>query len=54
VLGKVILYYDPNPGSSTDAQKIHLWGGTINIVTDGSQPTVTIPPGGIAIGRDPA
>lgn len=54
VLGKVILFYDPAPGSSTDVQKIHLWGGSINIVTDGSQPTVTIPPSGIAIARDAA
>ena len=53
-LGKVILYYDPAPGSSTDAQKIHLWGGSINIVTDGSQPTVTIPPSGIATARNAA
>ncbi len=54
VLGKVILFYDPAPGSSTDAQKIHLWGGTINIVTDGSQPTVTLPPSGIATARNAA
>jgi hypothetical protein len=54
VLGKVIFYYDPAPGSSTDAQKTHLWGGTINIVTDGGQPTVTIPPGGIATARNAA
>lgn len=54
VLGKVILYYDPAPGSSTDAQKLHLWGGSVNIVTDGSSPTVTIPPSGIAIARNAA
>lgn len=54
VFGKVILYYDPSPGTSTDTQKVHLWGGSINIVTDGSQPTVTLPPSGIAIARDGA
>jgi hypothetical protein len=54
VIGKVVMYFDPAPGSSNDTQKIQLWGGTVNIVTDGSQPTVTIPPSGIAIARSPA
>jgi hypothetical protein len=53
-LSKVVLYYDPSPGTSTDVQKIHLWGASINIVTDGSQPTVSFGASGIAIAKDGA
>jgi hypothetical protein len=48
----MVYYYDPTPGSSTDAQKIHLASTPVNMATDGSTLRVTIPPSGIATYRD--
>lgn len=54
ILGRMVYYYDPTPGSSTDAQKIHLASTPVTMSTDGSTLRVTIPPSGIATYRDGA
>lgn len=52
-LGRIVYYFDPTPGSSTDAQKIHLASAPLTTITDGSTVMVTIDAAGIS-GADDA
>lgn len=52
VLGRIVYYFDPAPGSSTDAQKIHLVSAAVDAVTDGSTIMITIDVGGVATAAD--
>lgn len=47
-LGRVVYYFDPTPGASTDAQLRHLVSAPLTTVTDGSTLMITIDDAGIA------
>lgn len=53
LLGKVVWYYDPTPGSSNDAQLIHLGGADISFTTDGTTLVLTLGANGLATVEDP-
>jgi hypothetical protein len=51
-VGRIVYYYDPNPGGSTDAQRIHLISAPLDVQTDGSTIMVTIDDNGISRADD--
>jgi hypothetical protein len=54
VLGKIVYYYDPAPGTSTDATRIPLAGADISATTDGTHLVISVGTLGIALARNPS
>lgn len=53
LVGRMVIYYDPTPGTSTDAQLIPLFSPDVAAQTDGTHLVVTIDAEGIARARRP-
>ncbi len=53
VIGSLVLFYDPAPGSPVAANQLPLIATPIGYTTDGNHMVITILPTGLAIVRNP-
>lgn len=51
-IGRIVYFYDPTPGGTTDAQLIHLASTPMDTQTDGSTIMVTVDDNGISRADD--
>lgn len=52
-IAAIVYYYDPAPGSSTNAQLVHLGFADVNATTDGSELVFTLGADGLFRVRNP-